>query len=386
MRWRVRTKASLRTRLIIVVVGLLTVGLGVAVGATFGALQDWDDDRYTAQLAEISPAAVTLHAAQYAELTGRVARIAIGTFVVTLLVLALLAARLITRELRPLNAVTAAAVQLGDGELNTRVADTGEGTEIGRLGGAFNEMAGQLERTFAERVAVEKRLRRFVADASHELRTPVATIRGYAELFHRGAADRPDDLAKVMRRIEAEAARMGLLVDDLLLLARLDEGSPPLREPVDLLELVTDAVADARATEPDRPIRLDATTVPPVSGDASSLRQVLGNLLGNVARHTPPTAPATVTLRSARNVAVISVTDSGPGLDDTERAAVFDRFYRADQGRSREHGGAGLGLAIVAAIATAHGGRVRAFAPAAGGAGFEVRLPLGDSPDLRDMS
>jgi len=240
-------------------------------------------------------------------------------------------------------------------------------------------MLGQIERAFREREASEQRLRRFIADASHELRTPVATVRGYAELFRRGAAERPGDLAKTMQRIESEARRMGVLVDELLLLARLDQGRPLDSAPLDLTDLAADAVAAARAVDPDRPLTLRATAPLPVRGDAVRLRQLLDNLLANVRDHTPPGTAATVTLRAEPGTAVLEVSDEGPGIPAGHAPHVFERFHRADPARSRTGGGTGLGLAIVAAIAQAHGGTAT-LRPGTPGATFEIRLPLDTDP------
>ncbi|WP_225994198.1 sensor histidine kinase [Actinomadura rudentiformis] len=309
------------------------------------------------------------------ELIGRT----LGTlFTVTLLVLggvACLAWRAIRRALRPLDEIAETAGAIGGGDLSRRVEAPGPKTEVGRLGAALNGMLAQIEAAFRERAASEDRLRRFIADASHELRTPVATVRGYAELFRRGAADRPGDLAKAMRRIESEAERMGLLVDEMLLLARLDQGRPLEREPVDLAVLAADAVADAGAVEPDRPIMLEADGPVVVLGDAERLRQVLGNLLVNVRRHTPAGAPATVRAGVTGDQAFVEVADTGPGLAAEQCAKVFERFYRADEARTRDHGGAGLGLSIVAAVAEAHGGTATARSEPTGGAAFRVTFP-----------
>ncbi|MFG2001807.1 sensor histidine kinase [Spirillospora sp. NPDC048911] len=307
-------------------------------------------------------------------------------FTVTLLVLggvAFLAWRAIRRALRPLDEIAETAGAIGGGDLARRVDAPGPKTEVGRLGAALNAMLAQIESAFRERAASEDRLRRFVADASHELRTPVATVRGYAELFRRGAADRPEDLAKAMRRIESEAERMGRLVDEMLLLARLDQGRPLEREPVDLAVLAADAVADAGAVEPDRPLALEADGPVVVLGDAERLRQVLGNLLVNVRRHTPAGAPATVRAVAEGDRAFIEVADTGPGLTAEQCAKVFERFYRADEARSRDQGGAGLGLSIVAAVAEAHGGTATARSRPGGGAALRVTFPAAP-PGERD--
>jgi two-component system OmpR family sensor kinase len=242
-------------------------------------------------------------------------------------------------------------------------------------------MLGRIESAFAERQESEDRLRRFVADASHELRTPLTSIRGYAELFRRGAATRPDDLAKAMHRIEDEAARMGVLVEELLLLARLDQGRPVERQPVDLTALARDAVADARVVEPTRPLELDTDGPVQVTGDAVRLRQVLDNLLANVRTHTPPETAAAVSVRADDGHAVLEVSDRGPGMSEDETARAFERFYRVDPSRSRHSGGVGLGLSIVSAIVTAHGGEVQVRSAPGEGATFTVTLPLeGSAP------
>jgi two-component system, OmpR family, sensor kinase len=233
----------------------------------------------------------------------------------------------------------------------------------------------QIESAFAARAASEGRLRRFVGDASHELRTPLTSIRGYAELFRRGAADRPEDLAKAMRRIEEEANRMGSLVDDMLLLARLDQGRPLERQPVDLTRITRDAVDDARAVAPDRPIDFSSNGAVFVPGDEARLRQVLGNLLQNANRHTPADTPVHVRVINTDDEAIIEVADEGPGMPTEDAGRVFERFWRSDPSRTRTSGGAGLGLAIVAAIANAHGGRAEVQSAPGTGSTFRVHLP-----------
>jgi two-component system OmpR family sensor kinase len=282
---------------------------------------------------------------------------------------------LVRISFRPLDDIAETAGAIAKGELDRRIPGTEPRTEIGRLGIALNAMLARIEAAFAERKASEERLRRFVADASHELRTPLTSIRGYAELFRRGADRRPEDLAKVMHRIEDEATRMGVLVDDLLLLARLDQGRPLDREPVDLAALVGQAVDAAHAVEPDRPLSLAVDSPVTVVGDPRRLRQVVDNLLANVRTHTPPGCPASVTVGSENGNAVLEVADEGPGIDPVAAERVFERFYRADTSRSRDNGGVGLGLSIVAAITDAHGGRVRAGPRHGGGASFLVELP-----------
>jgi two-component system, OmpR family, sensor kinase len=297
-----------------------------------------------------------------------------------LAVLALLALRLVRVGLRPLDGIAATAGAIAAGDLTRRVQPAEPGTEVGRLGLALNAMLGQIEAAFAERRASEARLRRFVADASHELRTPLTSIRGYAELFRRGAASRPEDLATTMRRIEEEAERMGVLVDELLLLARLDQGRPLDRRPVDLAEVAAEAVEQARVIDPGRPLELAAPGPVVVLGDRERLHQVAANLLANVRAHTAPGTAARVEVAAADGRAVLQVADQGPGMHPEQAARAFERFYRADPARSRGAGGAGLGLSIVAAIAQAHGGRATVAAAPGRGATVRVELPLQERP------
>jgi two-component system OmpR family sensor kinase len=285
-----------------------------------------------------------------------------------------LALWLVRLGLKPLEDMGTTADAIAAGDLSRRVAPAETRTEVGRLGMALNGMLSQIEAAFEQRTRSEDRLRRFVADASHELRTPLTSIRGYAELFRRGAEARPEDLARSMAAIEAEAARMGVLVDDLLLLARLDQGRPLEREPVDLGAVAAEAVEAARAIEPGRDVTLDVGGDATIEGDRGRLRQVVDNLLENARVHTPPGTPAHVRVDRDDSHVVLAVADEGPGLSAEARSRVFERFYRDDGARSRETGGAGLGLAIVAAIAEAHGGAVRVV-EGAPGATFEVRLP-----------
>ena len=238
-------------------------------------------------------------------------------------------------------------------------------------------MLGQIEEAFDERTASENRLRRFIADASHELRTPLAAVRAYAELFDRGARERPDDLERSMTGIQRESRRMGLLVDDLLLLARLDQGRPLERKPVELEDVARDAVEAARTLDPGREIELDAPVPVEVQGDRERLRQILDNLLANVRAHTPAGSAATVRVLNGGDAAVIEVADAGPGLSDEQLTHAFERFYRGDTSRSRDAGGAGLGLAIISAIAESHGGSATVVNEGRdGGQGLTVRVTI----------
>ena len=302
--------------------------------------------------------------------------------VVTVAVLAalvLLALWVVRIGLRPLRQIEQTAAAIGAGDLSRRIERAEPDTEIGRLGLALNAMLGQIERAFKAREASEARLRRFVADASHELRTPLAAVRAYAELFRRGAASRPDDLERAMSGIGRESERMSLLVEDLLLLARLDEGRPLAREPVDLDAVVAEAVETARTVEPARPIDLDAAPAV-VLGDRDRLRQVVDNLLANVRAHTPAGSPVHVRVGRNGTEAVLEVEDSGPGLGAEEAERVFERFHRGDPSRARSSGGVGLGLSIVAAVAEAHGGSASARSTPGKGSTFVVTLPLTNAP------
>ncbi len=292
-----------------------------------------------------------------------------------LIVLGLVSWVVVRVGLLPLDRMGHTAGAIAGGDLSHRVESTDPRTEVGRLGVALNAMLDRLERAFGEREASEDRLRRFIADASHELRTPLASIRGYAELFRMGAARDPADVEKAMGRIEDEAARMGVLVEDLLTLARLDEVPDTPHAELDLAALVRDAVDDGRAVAPGREIHLQVDGAAEVVGDRDQLRQVLGNLLRNAFVHTPAGTPIEVTVQRAGADVRLEVRDHGPGLPTSDAEALFERFWRSEAGRERGRGGAGLGLAIVAAIVDAHGGEVRAGNAPGGGASFVVTLP-----------
>ncbi len=323
--------------------------------------------------------------------------------VFVLLLLVVLAGFVVRLGLRPLTAMERLATDISAGNLSSRVADTDPHTEPGRLGSSLNSMLSRIEAEVSARRTSERRLRQFVADASHELRTPLTSIRGFAELYRRGGAPPGPALDETMARIEGEAGRMGVLVEDLLMLARLDEQRPPALRPVDLLEIAADTIRDAHARVPDRPVRLaglrdDTETFEPatVLGDEHGLRQVATNLVSNALRHTPPGARVTVrvgrlatlpttdppvrsgpvTAAAGVPLAVLEVSDDGPGVPSAHAARVFERLYRADSSRTRGRGGgSGLGLSIVAAIVHGHGGWVELDATAGGGATFRVLLP-----------
>ena len=314
-------------------------------------------------------------------------------------------------NLRPLDDIEETAQDIAAGHLNRRVPDRDPRTEVGRLGQSINTMLAQIETAFlaqqeSEEAAVqsEDRMRRFIADASHELRTPITAIRGFAEYYRqRGGVVSPEegsrgslsaeDLDRIMQRVEGEAARMGVLVEDLLLLARMDQQRPIEHRPVDLLVLAADAVQDTRMIAPGRPVTLD---VEPgraflVDGDEARLRQVIGNLTSNALKYTPDESPIDVRLRvgllpgrapfpgaPAPSVpaAMLEVADHGPGLTPEQTQRVFERFYRADTHRNRNSGGSGLGLAIVSALVAAHGGTATVDSEPGQGATFRITLPL----------
>jgi two-component system OmpR family sensor kinase len=277
--------------------------------------------------------------------------------------------------LRPLARIGQTASEIAAGDLSRRVELSDSSTEVGRLGRSLNEMLGQIETAFAARQDSENRLRRFLADASHELRTPLAAIRGYAELFRIGAADDPETLARAMSRIESEARRMGVLVEDLLLLAQLDQVPEPRRVPVDLSELAEHAVDDLRVTAPGRVVRLEHTDHATVLGDPDQLRQLLANLTRNAVTHTPAGTPVVLSVDRRGDDVVLVVRDYGPGLPAGAGDALFERFWRSEGGRRRGRAGAGLGLAIADAIVRAHLGTIAAGDAPGGGARFVVTLP-----------
>jgi two-component system OmpR family sensor kinase len=358
------------------------------------------------------------------DVNGRIARLAVTDLIVGAIIeciLALAVVIVVRSNLQPLVEIEETAGEIAQGHLNRRVPERDPRTEIGSLGHSLNTMLSQIETAFHAREESEaaahqseERMRRFVADASHELRTPLTAIRGFAEYYRqrgglvrrwdRGDRDQagaagdapeaaatagltPDDLDRIMQRVEKEAARMGLLVEDLLLLARLDQQRPLARNPIDLLSLAADAVHDARMLAPDRTISL---TVQPgaaflVVGDEPRLRQVIGNLMSNALTHTPDGTPIEVSIGSGildprvkdpAPAIFLDVIDHGPGMTADQANRVFERFYRADQARTRTTGGNGLGLAIVASLVTAHGGVASVRTAPGRGATFRVALPL----------
>jgi two-component system OmpR family sensor kinase len=311
-----------------------------------------------------------------------------GIGAAVLLVLGLAGSWVVHRSLRPLTEVEKTAAAIAAGELDRRVPERDPRTEVGRLSQALNGMLAQIQRAFASSEASaekartsEERMRRFITDASHELRTPLTTMRGFAELYRQGAAR---DMEMVMSRIESESRRMGLLVDDLLLLARLDAQRPIEQTRVDLLALASDAVHDAQAVAPNRNITmevLDGPGTPEVLGDEPRLRQVLSNLVTNALQHTPESADITVRVGTDADDAILEVVDEGPGMSQQDALRIFERFYRTDSSRARISGGSGLGLSIVDSLVNAHGGIVTVTTAPGQGCRFYVSLPrIADLP------
>jgi two-component system OmpR family sensor kinase len=282
---------------------------------------------------------------------------------------------LIGRGLAPLDRMASTADMITSrGDLTARMPDPGDHAEAGRLAAAINTMLDRIQQAFGARYESEQKVRQFAADASHELRTPLTTIRGYAELYRQGALG-PDGLPNAMRRIEQEADRMSSLVAELLELARLDRNSSLDLTETDLSELVNDAVADAQAVEPRRPIEASAPSSLVVVADEPRIRQVLANLLGNVREHTAPDTPVAVRLREAEQGALLEVTDAGQGMDPDAAARAFDRFYRGGHNGNDGHG-SGLGLSIVQAIASAHGGHAMLKSSVGEGTSVQVWIPF----------
>lgn len=330
------------------------------------------DDSYLVLAISLADARATVQ-----QLVGVLARASLA-----ILVLAAVGGTVLVRVgLRPLGAIEDTAAAIAGGDLSRRVEAGSAGTEVGHLADSLNVMLTQIEHAFADRAESEERLRRFVADASHELRTPLATIRGHAELYRQGVATTSADVARILGRIESESVRLGALVEDLLLLARLDAAAELELRPVDLLSVAADAVVDARAHDPGRPVvlRRDEAGVdaaPVVRADERRLHQVLVNLLSNASRHTPSGTPVEVEVGSGPAGTVeLRVVDHGPGLDPVTAERAFERFYRGDPGRARDRGGTGLGLSIVASLVAAHHGSVEVRATPGGGSTFVVRLP-----------
>ncbi|HEX7404819.1 MAG TPA: HAMP domain-containing sensor histidine kinase [Candidatus Nanopelagicaceae bacterium] len=297
---------------------------------------------------------------------------------IALLLIALASLKVVNIGLKPLEAVELTAESIAAGNLSARLPHAKPDTEVGRLVGSLNQMLARIEESFAARTASENRLRRFVADASHELRTPLTAIRGFAELHRQGAVKGEKDTKALIQRIEKESIRMGSLVEDLLLLARLDQSREMARVPVNLKTTVTDAVESARAAGPTHPITV---ALPEddlyVLGDSNRIHQVVANLLANARTHTPAGTPISVTVAQSDDGTTVEVADKGPGLSEANQERIFERFFRADPSRARmSDEGSGLGLSIVDAVMRAHGGRVSVSSKLGEGATFTLFFPI----------
>ncbi|MCP2320114.1 two-component system, OmpR family, sensor kinase [Nocardia amikacinitolerans] len=365
-------------------------GLTVTVNSADGAATRW---RVLTTANQYGSTTIGMPLTENSDIVSRLIYFEIGTGLTTLGALGVFGYLVIRRSLRPLREVERTAAAIAGGDLHRRLPVRDIDTEVDHLARSLNEMLAQIQRGVAATEASEEaarqseaKMRRFVADASHELRTPLTTIRGFAELYRQGAST---DAGMLLRRIECEAGRMGLLVEDLLMLARLDANRPLERELVDLLALASDAVDSTRAmaapqprksSVPARSISLELVRgvgTLDVVGDSARLRQVLSNLLGNALTHTPADSAITVRLTPCPEEVWIEVIDAGPGLSADAAARVFERFYRTDDSRTRASGGTGLGLSIVHALVTAHGGHVGVTSELGQGATFTVNLPRG---------
>lgn len=300
---------------------------------------------------------------------------------VSLFFLALIARRIIGISLRPLTAVEETAEAFAKGDYSARLPEARADTEVGRLTWALNQMLARIAEAFAIRTASEEKLRRFVADASHELRTPLTAIRGFAELHRQGAVKGEEKTGELVKRIEQESIRMSTLVEDLLLLARLDQSRELAMEPVDLRTLINEAVTSAGAAGPNHPIKVNLPAGDHfVLGDSMRIHQVIANLLANARTHTPDGTNISVNLVDQPNEIVVEVRDDGPGLSNSDQARIFERFYRADPSRKRNgNEGTGLGLSIVDAVMRAHGGRVEVESELGKGASFKLHFPISET-------
>jgi signal transduction histidine kinase len=308
---------------------------------------------------------------------------------IAIAVLAAIGLPLVRASLAPLSRIEATAEAIASGDLSRRIDHPSSGTEVGRLAGALDTMLGRIEAAYRARAEGEERalrsedrMRQFVADASHELRTPLTSVKGLAEFgLQQGSGTSPEELLRLIGLIHHEASRMSRLVEDLLMLARLDSGRPLDRRHVDLASIAAQAVQAARIVHPDRPIALAADDPVIVYADEERLRQVIDNLIANAVQHTPPRSPVTVSVTSRSGTGEIVVADNGPGMTAEQAVHAFERFYRTDDARARARGGTGLGLAIAASLAAAHGGDITVDTQPGQGAAFHVCLPLAASVD-----
>lgn len=316
----------------------------------------------------------------------RLAQICLTVGIAILTIATAAGVALVRLGLRPLTEIERTAGEIAAGDYSRRIDVATTNTEVGRLASSLNVMLTEIQAAFTERDHTEDRLRRFVADASHELRTPLATIRGHAELVRTGVVTDPGEIRKVVGRIESESIRMASLVEDLLLLARLDSTRTLEQRPIDLLSLAIDVATDARVSAPDRsfavtnPVDPPWQDQPPIAlGDEARLRQIVSNLVGNAVKHTPRDTPIELAVGVREGRVQLAVADHGPGLQVGNEERVFERFFREDPGRGRAKGGAGLGLAIASSLAQKHGGTLTYRPTPGGGSTFELRLPPAES-------
>jgi two-component system OmpR family sensor kinase len=297
---------------------------------------------------------------------------------IVLLLIGFLARSFIRVSLKPLSEVEVTAAAIAAGDLSARLPEAKPTTEVGKLTSSLNRMLGRIEESFAVRVESESKLRRFVADASHELRTPLTAIRGFAELHRQGAVSGEEKTRELIGRIEKESIRMGSLVEDLLLLARMDQSPQLAQDPVDLDHLINEVVASARAAGPDHSITISLPDEENcLLGDSTRIHQAVANLLANARTHTPAGTAITVSVEHRANEIAITVADKGPGLTQEDQERIFERFYRADSSRARTKGeGSGLGLSIVDAVVKAHGGSVTVSSELGQGAAFTLHFPI----------
>jgi two-component system OmpR family sensor kinase len=337
------------------------------------------DLRYRAIARTGDAGTIVITAQPLSDVEDTVNRLVLVEVLVTSIIVAVLGAVtwwVVRLGIRPIKQMTETAARIAEGDRTQRVPDMPLATEAGQLGGALNHMLERLDDAFEQQAASEDRLRRFVADASHELRTPVTTIRGYAELYRVGGLDDGDALDEAMRRTEQEAIRMARLVEDLLNLAKLDEGRPLDQRDVDLAALVSDAARDASAVDPNRPITTTLDEPVVVRGDEDRLRQVIANVVGNALVHTPAGTAIELRVDALDGTARIAVTDHGPGMPPEVAARVTQRFYRADPARARNRGGSGLGMSIADAAVVAHGGSIGVASVVGEGTTVTVTLPV----------
>lgn len=302
-----------------------------------------------------------------------------GFGIAVLLLGAALTRILVTNTFAPLAEVERTALEISRGDFSKRILVTSPYTEVGHLGQSLNVMLDRIDTSFEERADTITKMRRFISDAGHELRTPLVSVRGYAEMYRHGWLTENEQLDQAMERIEKEAIRMGSLVDDLLALARLDERRPLDAAPLQLNQIASDTGLDTHAQAPDREVTvIEDPAAPVVIGDEHKVRQVVTNLIGNALRYSPEGSPIEIRVSSDpdRQIAAFEVIDHGEGIPEQFRTKIFDRFWRADTSRNRETGGSGLGLSIVQSIVTAHGGTVSAHETPGGGSTFKIELPL----------